>query len=246
MIYLGWLIWLVGSIVAIGWVYGIRNYTRRGIGVSQQTVNRTMLFFVSLIVTLSFQISPYHLLWLFPLGWLLGTLSLVFPFSLLSIPGGLFGDMCFVGLDWALAGRTTEGRAKRRVQKYAKGCARAMLISFTTMKNFYKDETPTNELLLREALDARPYWNQVEIGERGYRYKQAPDFDASLDPTDYSGKLWLTGTIEITDEMSLLDVIHDVMRTELYWFYLRDLEIETRFELMDVALETAEKYIKGK
>ena len=152
--------------------------------------------------------------------------------------------MCCVGLDWALAGGTTERRAKRRVQKYAKGCARAMLISFTTMKNFYKDETPTNELLLRETLDARPYWNQV--GERSFRYKQAPDFDASLDPTDYSGKLWLTGTIEITDEMSLLDVTQDVLRTELYWFFLRDLDILARLELMDVALETAEKYIKGK
>jgi len=244
MIYLGWLIWLVGSIVAVGWVYGIRHYTRRGIGVSQQTVNRTMLFFVSLIVTLSLRISPYHLLWLFPLSWVIGTLSLIFPFSLLSIPGGLFGDMCCVGLDWALAGGTTEGRAKRRVQKYAKGCARAMLISFTTMEHYYKDEVPTHALLLRETLDTRPYWNQV--GE-SFRYKKTPDFgDASLDPTDYSGKLWLTGTIEITDEMSLLDVIHDVMRTELYWFYLRDLEIETRFELMDVALETAEKYINSK
>jgi len=46
--------------------------------------------------------------------------------------------------------------------------------------------------------------------------------------------------------MSLLDVIQDVLRTELYWFYLRDLDILARLELMDVALETAEKYIKGK
>jgi len=246
MIYLGWFIGLVGVIVAVGWVYGIRNYMRSGMGVTQQTVNTTMLFFVSLIVTLSFQISPYHLLWFFPLSWLLGTLSLVFPFSLISIPGVLFRGICCIGLDSALAGGTTEGKAKRRVQKYAKGCARAMLSSFNIMKDSYKGEIPTHGLLLRETLDTRPYWNQVEIGERGYRYKQAPDFDASLDPTDYSGKLWLTGTIEITGEMSLLDVIHDVMRTELYWFYLRDLEIETRFELMDVALETAENYIKGK
>lgn len=143
VVYLGWLIWLVGLIVAVGWVYGIRNYMRRGMGVTQQTVNTTMLFFVSLIVTLSLRISPYHLLWLFPLSWVLGTLSLAFPFSLLSIPGGLFRGMCCIGLDWALAGGNTERRAQRRVQKYAKGCARAMLISFTAMKNHYKDEAPT-------------------------------------------------------------------------------------------------------
>jgi len=137
------------------------------------------------------------------------------------------------------------GNAERRVRKYAKGCARAMLISFTAMKNHYKDEAPTYAWLSRKALDTRPYWNQV--GERSFRYEQAPDFDdTSLDSTDYSDKQWLTGTIEITDEMSLLDVIQDVLRTELYWFYLRDLDILARFELMDVALETAEKYIKGK
>jgi len=242
MLYLGWLIWIVGLIVAVGWVYGIRDYMRRGMGITHQTVHTTMLFFVSLIVILSLQITPYHLLWLFPLSWVMGTLSLAFPFSLLSIPGRPFMGMCCIGLDWALAGGTTEGKAKRRMQKYAKGCARAMLSSFNIMKDSYKGEIPTHGLLLRETLDTRPYWNQV--GE-SFRYKKAPDFDASLDPTDYSGKLWLTGNIEITDEMSLLDVIHDVMRTELYWFYLRDLEIETRFELMEVALESAEKYIEG-
>jgi len=119
MIYLGWLIWLVGLIVAVGWVYGIRNYMRRGMGVTQQTVNTTMLFFVSFIVTLSLRISPYHLLWLFPLSWLLGTLSLVFPFSLLSIPGRLFGDMCCVGLDWEEVQKNEErlARAKELLQE---------------------------------------------------------------------------------------------------------------------------------
>jgi len=53
MLYLGWLIWLVGLIVAVGWVYGIRNYMRRGVGVTQQTVNTTMLFFVILFASIS-------------------------------------------------------------------------------------------------------------------------------------------------------------------------------------------------
>jgi len=113
------LIWLWGLVVAAVWVYGIRDSMRRGLGITQQTVNNTMLFFVSLIVTLSPQITPYHLLWLFPLSWLLGTLSLVFPFSLLSIPGRLFGDMCCVGLDWDEVQRNEERlvRAKELLQE---------------------------------------------------------------------------------------------------------------------------------
>ena len=137
------------------------------------------------------------------------------------------------------------GNTERRVQKYAKGCARTMLVSFTAMRHHYKDEAPNYAWLSRKVLDTRPYWNQV--GERSFRYEKAPNFDdTSLDPADYSDKPWLTGTIEITDETSLLDVIQDVLRTELYWFFLRDLDILARLELTDIALETAEKYIKGK
>jgi len=119
MIYFGWLIWLVGLIVAVGWAFGVRTTLRSGSGITQQTVNTTMLFFVSLLVILSFRISPYHLLWLFPLSWLMGTLSLAFPFSLLSIPGGLFRGMCCIGLDWDEVQKNEErlARAKELLQE---------------------------------------------------------------------------------------------------------------------------------
>lgn len=119
MLYLGWLIWIVGLIVAVGWVYGIRDYMRRGMGITHQTVHTTMLFFVSLIVILSLQITPYHLLWLFPLSWVMGTLSLAFPFSLLSIPGRPFMGMCCIGLDWEEVQKNEErlARAKELLQE---------------------------------------------------------------------------------------------------------------------------------
>jgi hypothetical protein len=46
---------------------------------------------------LIFGFSPFHLLWMVPVGFVLGTLSLAFPLSLLSIPGRTFGAFC-IGL----------------------------------------------------------------------------------------------------------------------------------------------------
>jgi hypothetical protein len=63
---------------------------------------------------------------------------------------------------------------------------------------------------------------------------------------EYSGQPWLNGTLNITDDKTLWDVIQDVIRTELYWNYLRDLEIWKRLELMNLALDEASKFINGK
>jgi len=63
--------------------------------------------------------------------------------------------------------------------------------------------------------------------------------------TKYTGQPWLGGTLDITDDMSLWDVIQDVIRTELYWNYLRDLEIWKRLELTDLALSEASKIINA-
>ncbi len=119
MIYLGWLIWLVGLVVAVGWAFGVRTTLRSGSGITQQTVNTTMLFFLSLIAVLSLQVTPYHLLWLFPLSWVVSTLSLAFPFSLLSIPGRLFRGVCCIGLDWHEVQKNEErlARAKELLQE---------------------------------------------------------------------------------------------------------------------------------
>jgi hypothetical protein len=35
---------------------------------------------------------------MFPASWLCGTLSLMFPFSLLSIPGAIFLAVCTIGI----------------------------------------------------------------------------------------------------------------------------------------------------
>ena len=94
----GILLWIAGALVTIFWAYGIRSYVRTGQGVSQQTVNQTMMFAISLIVVPIFGLSSFHLLWMFPVSFALGTLSLMFPFSLLSVPGRIFGVICCIGL----------------------------------------------------------------------------------------------------------------------------------------------------
>jgi uncharacterized membrane protein len=104
---LEWAITIVATIVALGWAYGIRTYVRQGQGVTQQTVNTTMLGFISIIAILLPGISPLHLLWVLPISWLMGTFSLAFPFSLLSIPGRFFGLLCCVGLDKEEVARNT-------------------------------------------------------------------------------------------------------------------------------------------
>ena len=91
-------VWIIGALITISWAYGIRTYVQSGQGVSQQTVNQTMLFAVSLLVVAIFSFSSFHLLWMFPAGFILGALSLAFPFSVLSIPGRIFGTICCIGL----------------------------------------------------------------------------------------------------------------------------------------------------
>lgn len=91
-------LWIIGAVITSSWAYGIRTYARSQQEVSQQTVNQTMLFALSLLVVPICGLSPFHLLWMFPAGFVLGALSLVFPFSVLSVPGRIFGAICGVGL----------------------------------------------------------------------------------------------------------------------------------------------------
>jgi hypothetical protein len=109
----GVILWLLAAVFTLSWMYGIRSYVRSGQGVSQQTVNQTMGFALSLVLIPVLHISPFHLLWMFIVAFATGTLSIVFPFSLLSVPGRFFGVICCFGLDQAVAARN-----RRRMERY--------------------------------------------------------------------------------------------------------------------------------
>ena len=108
MKYLGMLIWIIGAIVSLSWSYGVRTYFRHGDPPTKMTINMTMLFTIWVLAVPLFGFSPFHLLWLFPLSYILGMLSLAFPFSLLSIPGYMYATLCCLGLDQGEVARNTE------------------------------------------------------------------------------------------------------------------------------------------
>jgi hypothetical protein len=134
---------------------------------------------------------------------------------------------------------------EKRTRNYSKGCARAMLFSGLAANGYYKGLAPNHGWLARKALNARPNWKQVS--KTVFVYALGPNNEGSLEPgmlREYDP--WLNGTLDITDDKSLWDVIQDVVRTELYWNYLRDVEIWKCLKLMDLAVVEASKFLNIK
>lgn len=105
---LEYIVYAIGVLVAITWLRGIRSYIARGSRITRQTVNTTMLFIVSLVLVPTIPFSSFHLLWMFPASFFIGTLSLVFPFSLLSVPGQAIFHIACLGLDYDEVERNKE------------------------------------------------------------------------------------------------------------------------------------------
>ncbi len=94
-----WVLLVVGIYLTVSWSWGIRRFVRQGQGITQQTVNTTMLFAASIAGVVLFGFTSLHFIWMFPLAFLIGHWSLSFPFSLLSVPGRLWRELCCLGLD---------------------------------------------------------------------------------------------------------------------------------------------------
>ena len=118
---LGWILWTIGLLVGLSWSYGIRTYVRRGQGVTQQTVNQTALILLAVIVVPLLGLSPFHLIWMLPAAFITGMLSLSFPFSLVSLIGRPFGNLCCLGLDQGEAARN-----RQRVERFQELIASGM------------------------------------------------------------------------------------------------------------------------
>lgn len=95
---LGWILWIIGLIIGLSWAYGVRTYVRTGQGVQQQTVNQTALILLAVVAVPLLGLSPLNLLWMLPAAFVVGMLSLAFPFSLISLIGMPFGELCCLGL----------------------------------------------------------------------------------------------------------------------------------------------------
>lgn len=114
MRYLEWAVWIAGLLTALGLSHGIRDMTRRGQFPTNQTVVIAMLFMTGVVLVPAIGISPFHLLWWFPLSFAVGTMSLpvVSPFWFLRFPGGLYWRLCCVGIEWVDAERTRQSIAE--------------------------------------------------------------------------------------------------------------------------------------
>lgn len=86
--------WLV-----VSFAWGVRRNTKTGASVTMQTVNMAMLFFVQNLIVGIFHLNPLHFLWMIPLSFFLGILSISFPFSLLTPLGNIYAHLCCIGLD---------------------------------------------------------------------------------------------------------------------------------------------------
>lgn len=89
----GWLVFAVGCWFALGWAWSVRKAHE----LQKATVVMALLFVLAVISIPVFGLSPFHLLWMFPASFIAGTLSLVFPFSLLTYPGLVYWRLLKIG-----------------------------------------------------------------------------------------------------------------------------------------------------
>jgi len=96
------IILILATIISLVWFYGMRDSISKGKGVTNANANITFLCFLSIILIVILSISPYHLLWVFPLIFIVGmTLMVVpiFPFSLFNYGGKIMIRLAFLGLN---------------------------------------------------------------------------------------------------------------------------------------------------
>jgi hypothetical protein len=108
---LRWLEWLVLGAAALYTLVGvdfIRSSVRKGSSVTYGTIFSQLWGLVSLVVVVLAGYSRFHLLWLYPVGYVAGFFAMFFPFNLVGIPlAKLYGSICTIGLNQEEVARNT-------------------------------------------------------------------------------------------------------------------------------------------
>jgi tetratricopeptide (TPR) repeat protein len=91
-------IWILSIIYTLGWCINVREKAK-----NEQAKEGTMevhafLLTVSVLLVPIFSISPFHLLWMIPASFIVGLLSLYFPFSILHIPASIYILFWYIGI----------------------------------------------------------------------------------------------------------------------------------------------------
>jgi hypothetical protein len=90
------------------------------VGAAAGGTNQAMLILAAVVAVPVVGFSPFHLLWLLPVAFVVGMLSLAFPFSLVSLVGKPFGHICCLVLDSEDVARNTH-RVERFQELIASG-----------------------------------------------------------------------------------------------------------------------------
>lgn len=92
------IIWLAGVLYALVWGVNIRHKAKTERGTEKIFEVHALLLTVSVILIPVLSLSPFHLLWMFPASFLLGLMSIIFPFSLLWPLASLYGSLWYIGI----------------------------------------------------------------------------------------------------------------------------------------------------
>ena len=98
-------IYVIALMITLKWMYGNRLYIREGRDLTTRTAAITGLFLVSIITVFVTDISSFHLLWIFPVCWIVGS---AFPFGPLALLGKLVLALSCTGLSKDKADRNRE------------------------------------------------------------------------------------------------------------------------------------------
>ena len=90
------IILLTAIVLTVGRFFRVWRQVRSGGIVVPPLVAANFMFALSIILIISFGLSPLHLLWLFPLSFILGLVLLIFPFGTKLILG--FLNVLAIGL----------------------------------------------------------------------------------------------------------------------------------------------------
>lgn len=96
LVALEWMAYAVAVSLVLAWILGIRRLTVTGEGATKIVVNTTALWLTALIIVPVCQISPFHLIWIYPLS--LGV-SMLFPRSFIPTIGRGVASLALLGLD---------------------------------------------------------------------------------------------------------------------------------------------------
>lgn len=110
MLILEWIIWTIGLLVFVCFLYGMRTDAKNHRLIHIATLIQIILLFLTAIGFLYLRVSKFHLIWVVPscfiLGWILGFVILPIPIvgDILRNLSLIFAHVFLVGTDWEIGG----------------------------------------------------------------------------------------------------------------------------------------------